>query len=248
MSVDEKAIHRGHKYATVVSDSERGVVLDVGQGRDKNSLKVLLQGLVGYLKDEIQTITTDMWTAYISCITELSPNATLIHDRFHLIQYLNKAIDLVRRRGVKQHDALKHSRYALLKYEANRTANQEDIFQAIQKLNLQVSVAWRPREDFKAIFRCRSFADAKKYFKLWLESVKEEAVKEVTQIAEMFERHREGVCNALCYEHSNARAERINGKIKEVKTVGRGYRKFKNFRSEILFFHGGLQLHPQYSR
>lgn len=228
VSVDEKAIHRGHKYATVVSDSERGVVLDVGQGRDKNSVKALLKGLLGDLKDEIQTITTDMWKAYISCITELFPNATLIHDRFHLIQYLNKAIDQVRRREVKQHDELKHSRYALLKNEANRTANQEDIFQAI--------------------FRCRTFADAKKYFKLWLESVKEEVVSEVIQIAEMFERHREGVCNALCHEQSNARAERTNGKIQEVKTVGRGYRKFNNFRSAILFFHGGLELHPQYSR
>ena len=248
VSVDEKAIHRGHKYATVVSDSDRGVVLDVGQGRDKNSVKALLRGLLGDLKDEIQTITTDMWKAYISCVTELFPNATLIHDRFHLIQYLNKAIDQVRRREVKQHDELKHSRYALLKNKANRTENQEDIFQAIQKLNLQVSIAWRLREEFKAIFRCRTFADAKKYFKLWLESVKEEAVNEVIQIAEMFERHREGVCNALCHEQSNARAERINGKIQEVKTVGRGYRKFKNFRSAILFFHGGLELHPQYSR
>ncbi|MXW15290.1 MAG: hypothetical protein F4120_04605 [Rhodothermaceae bacterium] len=28
----------------------------------------------------------------------------------------------------------------------------------------------------------------------------------------------------------------------------RGYRKFKNFRNAILFFHGGLDLYPQYSR
>ena len=47
VSVDEKAIHRGHKYATVVSDSERGVVLDVGQGRDKNSVKALLRDFWG---------------------------------------------------------------------------------------------------------------------------------------------------------------------------------------------------------
>ncbi len=248
VSVDEKAIHHGHKYATVVSDSERGVVLDVGQGRDKHSVTALLEGLLGDLKDEVQTLTTDRWKASISCATKRFPHATLIHDRFHLIQYLNKAIDQVRRREVKQHDELKHSRYALLKNEANRTIKQEDMFQAIQKLNLQVCIAWRRREEFKAIFRCRAFGDAKKYFKLWLKSVNEEAVKEVIRIAEMFERHQEGVCNAPCHEQSNARAERINGKIQEVKTVGRGYRKFKNFRSAVLFFHGGLDLQPQYSR
>lgn len=37
----------------------------------------------------------------------------------------------------------------------------------------------------------------------------------------------------------------LNGKIQEVKTVGRGYRKLENFRSAILFFHGGLDLYPR---
>ena len=51
----------------------------------------------------------------------------------------------------------------------------------------------------------------------------------------MFERHAQGVCNALCHKQSNARAERINRKIQEVKTIRRGHRKFENFRSAILF-------------
>ena len=246
VSVEDKAIHRGHRYAMGERDSERGVVLDVGKGRDKNGVKARLHGLLGDIRDEIQTITTDMRKAHISCIKELFPNATLIHDRFHLIQYPNNAVDQVRKREVKQHNELKHSRYALVKNEANRAVNQEDIFQAIQKLNLQASIAWRLREDFKAIFRCRSFADVKKYFTLWLKRVHEEAVKEVIQIAEMFERHRKGVCYGRCYERFSARAEPINGKIQEVKTTGVGYRKFKNFRSAILFFHGGLEVYPQH--
>jgi transposase len=43
---------------------------------------------------------------------------------------------------------------------------------------------------------------------------------------------------------SNAMAERLNGKIQEFKTAGRGYRTFANYRSAILFFHGGLDLYP----
>jgi transposase len=53
-----------------------------------------------------------------------------------------------------------------------------------------------------------------------------------------------GVINALIFNFNNAMAERLNGKIQEIKTVGRGYRTFKNFRSAILFFHGGLSLYP----
>jgi transposase len=60
----------------------------------------------------------------------------------------------------------------------------------------------------------------------------------------MFNRHLEGVCNALVETFSNAMAERLNGKIQEVKSRSRGYITFENFRSAILFFHGGLQLYP----
>ena len=60
----------------------------------------------------------------------------------------------------------------------------------------------------------------------------------------MFNNHLEGVCNAMVESFSNAMAERLNGKIKEVKSVGRGYRTFKNFRGAILFFHGGVNLYP----
>ncbi len=135
-----------------------------------------------------------------------------------------------------------------MKNEQHRTQKQDEIFKVIQEANLQVSVAWRLREEFKAIFECASFNEAKKYFELWLTSVKAAAVKEIMKVAETFKRHLQGVCNALCHEQSNARAERINGKIQEVKTIGRGYRKFENFRSAILFFCGGLDLYPQHSR
>jgi transposase len=60
----------------------------------------------------------------------------------------------------------------------------------------------------------------------------------------MFNNHIKGVCNALTKRFSNAMAERLNGKIQEIKTVGRGYGTFKNFRSATLFFNGGLNLYP----
>ena len=89
----------------------------------------------------------------------------------------------------------------------------------VRESNLNVSVAWRLREDFKAIFECSSFTEAKAYFNLWLDEVNEAGVKEVMKIADMFKNHFDGVCNALWNRQSNAKAERINGKIQEVKTM-----------------------------
>ncbi len=121
---------------------------------------------------------------------------------------------------------------------------KDEVFKVFQEANLGVSVAWRLREDFKAMFNCQSYAEARKDFDNWVTSVEESGVNEVMKIAQMFQNHLQGVCNALCHPQSNAIAERMNGKIQEIKTIGRGYRKFENFRVAILFFCGGLDLKP----
>ena len=60
----------------------------------------------------------------------------------------------------------------------------------------------------------------------------------------MFDRHKIGIINAIETGANNARAERLNGSIQEIKTRGRGYRNTENFRIAILFFHGNLDLIP----
>ena len=197
ISIDEKALKRGHTYATVVSDSDLGVVLDVGQRRTKEDTIDQLESILEQIKDQIETVSIDMWRGFIGAVKQVFPKAILIHDRFHLIQYLNKSINQVRRREVKDHPELKGSRYALLKNEKNRTKKQEEIFQVVKESNLNVSVAWRLREDFKAIFECTSFKEAKAYLNLWLDEVQEAGVKEVMKIADMFKNHFDGVCNGL---------------------------------------------------
>ena len=245
VSVDEKALKRNHMYATVVSDSARGVVIDVGEGRTKKGTIALLERIFAKIKEDVETITIDMLKAFIGVVKHALPKAILTHDRFHLIQYLNEAINRVRRWEVKPHPELKGTRYVLLKNEANRTQKQDEIFKVIQESNIQVGLARWLHEEFKGVFECPSFAEAKTYFELWLTSVQDATVTEVIKVAEMFERHFDGVCNALCHEQSNAKA--CNGKIQEIKTMGRGYRTFENFRVAILFFCAGLDLYPQHS-
>ena len=48
------------------------------------------------------------------------------------------------------------------------------------------------------------------------------------------------MCQTNITGSNNARAERINGAIEELKRIGRGYRNKQNFRTAILFFHGDL--------
>ena len=38
-----------------------------------------------------------MWKAYANAVADTLPRADIIHDRFHISQHLNEAVDTVRR-------------------------------------------------------------------------------------------------------------------------------------------------------
>lgn len=246
LSIDEKSFKKGHKYVSVLSLPKSGYILDVEEGRTKKSVRHLLdKSLTDSQQQAVQTISMDMWKAYLSVSKEKLPNAEIVHDRFHLVKYLNEAIDKVRRREVKTNEELKDSRYALLKNQENLTEKQRIKFDAIRLANYEVSKAWEVKENFKDMFNQES--EKTKGFLLfvkWAQASINKQIKEVSKVVTMFIDHMSGVVNALITNLTNAMAERLNGKIQELKTAGRGYRTFEKFRSVILFFHGGLNLYP----
>jgi transposase len=246
ISIDEKSFQKGHKYVTVISHPKSGVIMDVGENRDTASTEELLEKTFtpNQLKS-IQTVSMDMWKPYMQSIEVMAPNAEIVHDRFHLVKYLNDAIDKVRRREVKSNDVLKNSRYVLLKNEQNLTAKQQVKYQMIKDSNFEVTKAMNIRENFKSLFDYyHDEGGAVEMIKSWAQDSFSKCISEMNKVVTTFINHARGVVNALISGLNNAMAERLNGKIQEIKLTARGYRKFQNFRSAILFFHGGLNLYP----
>ncbi len=246
ISIDEKSFQKGHKYVTVLSNPRSGCVLDVGENRDQKSVTELVTKAFSIKQlEEIETISMDMWKPYINVAKQLMPTAKVVHDKFHLIKYLNESIDKVRRREVKENEVLKNSKYSILKNESNRTEIQEEVFKQVIESNLEVTKVYYARESFKTLFDLEnSYEEAKEYFKKWANKYFMYNIKELNKVILMLLSHYEGVIEALISTYTNAMAERLNGKIQEIKLTARGYRTFINFRSAILFFHGGLDLYP----
>lgn len=48
------------------------------------------------LRQSVKTVTIDMYTPYMSLIKELFPKAKIILDRFHIVQSLNRALNMSR--------------------------------------------------------------------------------------------------------------------------------------------------------
>jgi transposase len=152
ISIDEKSFKRGHDYITVLSSPETGAVLNVSHGRKKEDVKkVIEETFTTEQQATIETASTDMWEAYIKTVKDQLPAAKICHDKFHLVKYLNQAVDIVRRKETKTQEALKHSRYIWLKDQANLTEKQRIKFEAINKVNYETARAWRIKENFRDI-------------------------------------------------------------------------------------------------
>lgn len=244
-SLDEKSFRKGHQFVSVLSNPDTGAILNVTEGRTQVSAELLLtETLSSYQLRQIETISMDMWKAYINAAEKVCPKAAICHDKFHLVQHMNKAVDQVRREETKTQHELKKTRYIWLKDHAKLTDYQTEIFNTIKDINLQTAKAWRLKEMLRDCIQHCSTKSITTFY-MWVSEAQRSALKPVLKVAEMFTKHRQGILNALSFQKSNAMAERLNGKIQELKTVGRGYRKFINFRSAILFFNGKLDLLPQ---
>ena len=131
----------------------------------------------------------------------------------------------------------------MLKNPENLTDKQRIHFDAIADANYEVSKVWQVLENFKDLFSSEKL-NAWSLFNQWTSDVKRRKIKEIDKVVDMFNNHVRGIVNAVISNLTNAMAERLKGKIQELKTVGRGYRTFTNFTSAILFFNGGLDLYP----
>ncbi|MFT3751503.1 MAG: transposase [Paludibacter sp.] len=222
------------------------MVIEVVEGRTKESVDKLCKNALSEVqRADVKTVCTDMWDAFIYGAKVHFPNALHCHDNFHLVGYLNKAVDKVRRREVKTQEELKRTKYLFLKDKLNFTEKQRIRFEAISNGNYAVSRAWQIKENFRDIQFRQDRAQAISMYAYWRMDAKHAKIKEINEVVEMFDRHQNGIINAIHTGANNARAERVNGSIQELKTIGRGYRKTENFRIAILFFHGNLTMLSQ---
>lgn len=129
IGVDETAFRKGHNYVTVVSDG--ATVLYVADDRKQSSL----DGYYGGLSEEecaaIESVSMDMWPAFIGATRAALPDADtkIAFDKFHVAKYLGDAVDKVRRAEHENlqkqgSDDLVRSKYLWLRNPSNMSRTQ----------------------------------------------------------------------------------------------------------------------------
>lgn len=250
LTLDEKSLHQGHDYVSIVSDGTLGAVLEVVAERTTAAAETLLEAALSPAqRAQVQVVTLDMWPPFAQAARTQCPQAAQVYDRFHLSQHLNAAVDQTRRAENKnlqtQDDkTLNGTRYLWLRAPTTLNESQQAQLQELCQRDLQTVAVWQLKEDFRDLFACHTVNEAQTFFQKWCLHVTALGNKPLQKVAAMFERHWSGIAAYIEHRVTNAMAESLNTKIQLLKAKARGFRYASGFRRTILFHLGQLDLYP----
>ena len=249
VGLDEKSFCRGQDYVSLMSDLRGNRVLEVVQGNDTWSGRLLWWALPTAQRKKVKVAAMDMSAGFMAATQRELPHVAIVHDKFHAAKLLNEAVDQVRRRENRHLMAegcqdLKGTRYLWLFNPANLSAEQAESFSEIVARNLKTARAWEIKETFAGFWKRPSIKSGEVYFRRWYARAIRSRLAPIKKAARTFKAHLVGLLNYLGHPVTNAATEGLNSRIQALKANARGFRNFWNYRTRILFFHGNLDLMP----
>ncbi len=251
LGVDEKAAAKGHRYLTLVCDLEEGTVEHVAEERKQESLEGYYQGLSEEQLAGIEAVAMDMWAPYIQATLARVPEAArkIVFDRFHVMGYLGKAVDTVRKQEHRAlmaagDETLKGSKYLWLYSRENVPERRRDEFDALRRKELKVGRAWAIKESLRHLWHYVYPASGWKFWKRWYFWATHSRLQSIRKAAETVRRHIDNILTYYQHPVTNAMSEGLNSKIQKIKSMACGFRNIENFKTAIYFRCGGLDLYP----
>src|SRR5690606_29181754 len=97
LGIDEIAIRKQHRYATLFYDLERREVIGAVLTRQEKAVSRFFRRWDKERREAVKAVCTDLWSPYHKSVKRYLKNAVLVFDKFHVFGYLSEAIDQVRR-------------------------------------------------------------------------------------------------------------------------------------------------------
>lgn len=251
IGVDEKSAAKGHKYITLVSDLDRGVIEYIGDERKQSSLEDYYDGLTLEQRAKVEAVAMDMWEPYVQATLAKIPGAAekIVFDRFHVMGQMGKAVDKVRKAEHKElmaagDETLKKTKYLWLYSEGNLPESREEQFKALQERELKVGRAWAIKESLRELWNYTYEASARKFWRRWNFWATHSRLEPVKEAAKTIREHIDNILTYCRHRITNAVSEGLNSKIQTIKKMACGFRNQENFKTAIFFHCGGLDLYP----
>lgn len=233
IAMDEFAIQKGHRYATVIIEPTCRRVLWVGRGHGKEDIRPFFTLLGPQRCAKLKAVAMDMCPAFEAEVKANCPNAQIVYDLFHVVaKYGREVIDRVRvaeagryQQSSPKRKLIKSSRWLLLR---NRDTIQDDSDRVklddLLAANRRLFVVYVLKDDLKELWRYRHTGYAQRFWKQWHTRAMRSRIEPLKRFALRLKEYLPGILSHCVYPLHTSVLEGINNKIKVIKRMAYGFR------------------------
>ena len=230
--MDEFALFKGHRYATVVLDADSRQVLWVGEGRSREAIRPFFEWLGPERCALIEAVAMDMNTAFDLEVQEQCPKARVVYDLFHVIaKYGREVIDRVRvdeanrlRDDRPQRKVVKRSRWLLLRNRENVPPAQQANLDELLAANQALMTVYVMKTALKELWQTSGGWQWLLAWRNWLRMARDSGIEPLKKFAAKLKPYWRGIAARLRWPMHTGQLEGINNRIKVMKRMAYGYR------------------------
>ena len=238
--MDEFALHKGHRYATVIMDAERTRVLWVGHGNSREAIRPFFE-LLGEHCQQIEAVAMDMNTAFDLEVKRHCPRAEVVYDLFHVVaRYGRDVIDRIRvdqanllREDKPARKVVKQSRWLLLRNRENLKDGQAVQLQELLAANQPLATVYVLKDALKEIWYAPSVREGWLRWRAWLRHARDSGLAPLQRFARNLRKYARGILASACFPMHTSVLEGVNNRIKVIKRMAYGFRDSAYFFLKI---------------
>ncbi len=245
LGVDETSRRRGHHYVSMFVDLDRPRAIFCTEGRDAESFGRFKADFEahGGRPEQLAELCMDMAPSYRLGAARYLAHVPITFDRYHLVQNLNHAMDLVRRAEQEVASTLKKSRYLWLTNPRRLSASQQRRLAHLRREHRESAEAYRLKLAFED-FYAQPAEVAELYLAEWVEMTLGSGLEPMIDFACSVTEHWDGVLRWFTSKVSNGLLEAISSLVQAAKRRARGYRTTRNLKAIIYLAAGKLDFNP----
>jgi len=240
--MDEFALYKGHRYASVVLDADTRRVLWIGQGRSRAAVRPFFEALGPAGCARIEAVAMDMNTAFDLEVRRHCKRARIVYDLFHVIaKYGREVIGRVRvdAANALRHDkparrVVKQAHWLLLRNRNNLTTPAQQIrLDEVLAANQPLMTVYVMKEQLKALWSASTAWAWRAAWKQWMAHARQSAIPSLMHFAKCLHGYWRGIVSRVRWPMHTGQLEGINNKIKVIKRMAYGYRDSDYFFLKI---------------
>lgn len=242
IAMDEFAIQKGHRYATVVVEPYRKRVLWVGRGRGRDEVRPFFALLGPQGCGQLEAVAMDMNAAYELEVRAHCPQARIVYDLFHVIaKYGREVIDRVRvdqanrlRQDPRARHLVKGSRWLLLRNRENLTRAEDRVrLEELLAANRALFTCYVLKDDLKTLWDYRHAGYALRFWAQWYHRAIRSRIGPLKMFARRLKGYLPGILAHCRWPLGTNLIEGINNRIKVIKRMAYGFRDDQYFFLKI---------------